>query len=164
MTLAAWCLADRLLHRQRWQSVDELLNLPSVSRVTARDGCLDRVEFRDKAVSSPYRAEPQDRIDGLGEQTDVFGRQTRRIEISKYDFRVERTCPQAVVDNVVPHLQDKEAASQRLIQSTLTEPIQVVEVPDLLPATPSGELLSDRLFESGNRESGQLELIAPVHG
>lgn len=71
---------------------------------------------------------------------------------------------EAVVDDVVPDPQDEQPADLRLVQGSTTEEVEVVEVPQLAPPSPRGELLGERLLKRrrGNRRRG--ELVAGVYG
>lgn len=151
-----------LFHYGR-KGLGELPHLPSVAWVAPRYIGFGLIEVGHERITRPHRVEPLLWLDGLREKTDVFGWELLGVEFANERGWVERSSTKPVVDNVMPDLQYEHPTHEYLVEGTLTEPVEVVEVADLLAPAPGCELLRQGFLKRRCREGGKRELIARVH-
>jgi len=101
------------------------LHPPTIARVAPCDLDLGGVQRCNEAVPIPDRRKPPIWLDRLREETDVFSREPVDVEVFDDGRRVERTCSQAVVDDVVPHLEGEDPSHECLVEDALAKPIRV---------------------------------------
>lgn len=134
------CEAKESLLPRRTQRGNELRDLVAVARVAAGDPLLDLVERDDECVPGAHAGEPCHRVDGLGEKADVLRGQPARIDVGDDLGGIERLGAEPVVHDVMPDLEDEETADQRLVEAPAAEEIEVVQIAELAPPPPRGEL------------------------
>jgi len=55
-------------------------------------------------------------------------------------FRIKRPCAEPIFHYVMPDLQHKEPAYERLVKASAAEQVEVIQVPQLAPPPPGSEL------------------------
>lgn len=115
---------------------------------------LDVIQHGEERVSRADVAEPYLGLDGSRQESDVLRRQRFHVHVRDNLRGIEGALTEAIIDDVAPDLQDEQSADLRLIQSAATEEVEVVEVPQLSPSAPCGELLGERLLQRRRRNPG----------
>src|ERR1019366_9035605 len=85
-------------------------------------------------------------------------------DVAEPCLRLEGALAEAIINDVMPDLQDDQPADLRLVQSAATEEVEVIEVPQLSPPAPCCELLGERLLQCRRWNRRRFELVAGVHG
>ncbi|MCA1839309.1 MAG: hypothetical protein ABR507_03330 [Actinomycetota bacterium] len=74
-----------------------------------------------EGIARPHGLEARFRLHGLREKANVFKGDTFDVHVGNDLYRIEWPSPKTVIDDVMPHLEEKQTPDERFVQSTLAE-------------------------------------------
>src|ERR1019366_273722 len=109
------------------ESEHQLGDLVPVTGIAPGEAPLGGIERGEERVALADVAEPCLRLDGPCQESDVLRRQRFRVHV-RDDLRgIEGALAEAIINDVMPDLQDDQPADLRLVQSAATEEVEVIE-------------------------------------